>query len=71
MRHNGGSCPFCGGENDSILIEENSYLIKKIIQSKNQMSLLKKKNELQEDVIREQIKAIYDYIKPKIDYSKI
>ncbi len=36
------------------------------VKVKNQINLLEKKNEMQEDVIREQIKVIY-YIKPKID----
>ena len=37
------------------------------VKVKNQINLLEKKNEMQEDVIREQIKSIYDFIKPKID----
>ena len=66
MRHNDGSCPFCGGGGqDEILMQENSTFRKKIDRLTDQISIIKKKNELQEDVIREQIRAIYDYIKPK------
>ena len=58
----GRSCPFCGGSDDE-LNDENSHLKKTIFGLQNQIEILENKTELQEDVIKEQIKSIYDYVK--------
>jgi len=63
MRFHGSSgCPFCGGSDDEIN-DENSHLKKTIFGLQNEIDILKNKSELQEDVIKEQIKSIYDYVK--------
>ena len=58
----GRSCPICGGSDDE-LNDENSHLKKTIFGLQNQIEILENKTELQEDVIKEQIKSIYDYVK--------
>ena len=62
MRGSGG-CPVCGGEPDEMLGSENSRLRHKITDLTNQLFNLEKKNLLQEEVIKEQIRDIYDFVK--------
>ena len=63
MRFGGSRCPMCGDEGDEMLNSENSSLRKKLNELTVQFSMLEKKNELQEDVIREHIRSIYDFVK--------
>ena len=61
MRGDGASCPMCGDGPDEMLQSENSILRKKLGDLTNQFDILEKKNLLQEEVIREQIRVIYDF----------
>jgi len=63
MLFGGGRCPTCGERGDEELHSENSSLRKNLNELTVQFSMLEKKNELQEDVIKEQIRSIYDFIK--------
>jgi len=67
----GRGCPVCGGEgNDEMLKEQNYDLKKKIFDLQNQLGIIHDKTLLQEDVIKEQIKSIYDYVKSAKESSK-
>lgn len=65
FREPGDGCPFCGRESDVTVTQHNSVLIKKLEDSHNQIELLQNKIKLQDEVIKEQIKGIYDYVKSK------
>ena len=65
FREPGDGCPFCGRESDYTVTKHNSELRKKLEDTHNQIELMKDKIGLQEEVIKEQIKGIYEYIKSK------
>ena len=65
MRGDGARCPMCGDGADEMLCSENYSLRKKLNELTVNFSMLEKKNELQEDVIKEQIHDIYDFVKSK------
>ena len=65
FREPGDGCPFCGRESDVTVTKHNSVLREKLEDSHNQIELMQSKIKLQEEVIKEQIKGIYDYIKSK------
>ena len=55
----------CGRELDDSSTRHNSDLAKKLENAHNQLDMLNDKMKLQEQVIKEQIKGIYEYIKTK------
>jgi len=55
-------CPFCG-ERDDMFQHEMNHLRYEKENLANQMICLSQKNILLDEVIREQIKAIWDYVK--------
>jgi len=65
FREIGGGCPLCGRELDDSVTRHNSDLSKKLDNAHNQIELMKDTMGLQEQVIKEQIKGIYEYIKSK------
>jgi len=65
FREIGGGCPMCGRELDDSSTRHNSDLAKKLENAHNQLDMLNDKMKLQEQVIKEQIKGIYEYIKSK------
>ena len=65
MRIDGSRCPMCGEGADEMLSSENSRLRQKISDLTNQLFHLEKKNLLQEEVIKEEIHDIYNFIKSK------
>ena len=68
MRHfrgPGDGCPFCGRESDDTVTRHNFDLSKKLEDAHNQIQLMEDKMGLQEQVIKEQIKGIFEFIKSK------
>ncbi len=61
----GDGCPVCGRESDDTVTRHNSELAKKLENAHSQIELMKDKLGLQEQVIKEQIRGIYDYISSK------
>jgi len=57
-------CPFCGERNVVIGVQDNEVEVQTKSLS-NTIEILQDKIKLQEEVIREQIKLIYDYVKAK------
>ncbi len=53
-----GGCPYCGGEDAEMVREQNSELKKKLLDSHYKISFMEDKFNLQEEVIKEQIKEI-------------
>jgi len=57
-------CPYCG-ESDDMVRHEVNHLQNEKQNLANQVICLSQKNILLDEVIREQIKAIWDYVKSK------
>jgi len=57
-------CPYCG-EGDDMVRHEVNHLRNEKQNLANQVICLSQKNILLDEVIREQLKAIWDYVKSK------
>ncbi len=55
-------CPFCG-ERDDMVMHEVNHLRNEKQNLANQVICLNQKNILLDEVIREQLKAIWEYVK--------